>query len=135
MGLNNSLRSRLRVFMHLLLVAAVMARAFVPSGFMFERGDAGGIVLELCGGHGGLLVFDPETGETSKYNPSSPPKRQDAQSRCGFALASIAVAGLEPPVPTIPMGRANTVLAPPPSQTSRPYPTLTPTPPRGPPSA
>lgn len=121
--------------MHLLLVAAVMARAFVPSGFMFERGDAGGIVLELCGGHGGLLVFDPETGETSEYDPDAPREQQDTKSSCGFTLASIGVASLDPPVPTTPMGRVDTVLAPPPSQTSRPYPTLTPTPPRGPPSA
>ncbi|MGV6820808.1 MAG: DUF2946 family protein [Parvularcula sp.] len=118
-----------------LLIAAVMIRALVPSGFMFERGDTGGIVLELCGGHGGFLVFDPNTGETSKYDPGAPREQQDPKSSCGFTLASIGVASLEPPVPTSPMGRADSLLVPPLVQTSHPRPTLTPTPPRGPPSA
>jgi hypothetical protein len=80
--------SRFAGWAWLLVAMVLLLRAAVPTGFMPERTDEGGISLTICGEGG--VVHIPSTKDKA-------PKQDGAPSHCAFAGMG-APADLPPPL-------------------------------------
>lgn len=90
-----------RMWLMLLLIAGVVIRAAVPTGYMLDRSsETGDMVVRLCGaglGHK-FANFDPIKGEWVQLSGSEAPADPDSEDKyppqtvhsCEFALSMVA---------------------------------------------
>jgi hypothetical protein len=84
-----------RLFVWLLLAAALFMRAVIPQGYMPERAESGAIAVALCNSNGVHLI-------PLGNRDGSPAKGQRAGEPCAFAgLTGPALA--PPPLPRLPL--------------------------------
>ena len=81
----------------LLAFVALLARAFVPTGYMIApAATAGSVLVTFCSEHGGELVVDLATGALS---PAEAPSKESGDKKAGKAQPPCVFATAAPLAP------------------------------------